>query len=168
MFSVGIKFHFVIVYNLLNSSFFLENLLSRTVAFCELLPRSRTLPESSSVSKKFPVKPLSIWIAGLSTIYSDFLDKQIWGVKFEMTLLKENMKILLLIFSEAIISQTPADLDVDDGMRRGYGSSDDPMQESVDPLHKKWNHLTQVQDKKILIYWSERVRPSWHVINDSF
>ena len=96
----------------------------------------------------------------MSTIYIDFLDKQILGVNFEMKLLKENMKILLLIFLEAIISQTPADLDVDDGRRRGYGSSDDPMQESVDPLHKKWNHLTQVQDKKILIYWSERVRPS--------
>jgi len=70
------------------------------------------------------------------------------------------MKILLLILLVAIIAQTPADLEVDDGRRRGYGSSDDQVQETVDPLHEKWNHLTQVQDKKILIYWSERVRPS--------
>ena len=66
------------------------------------------------------------------------------------------MKIILLIFLVAIIAQTPTDLDVDDGRRRGYGSSD-PLQETVEPFHKKWNHLTQVQDKKILIYWSERV-----------
>ena len=70
------------------------------------------------------------------------------------------MKIILLIILVAIIAQTPGDLDLNDGSRRGYGSSDDPLQETVEPLHKKWNHLTQVQDKKILIYWSERVRPS--------
>ena len=85
-----------------------------------------------------------------------------------MKWLEENMKIILLIILVAIIAQTPGDLDLNDGSRRGYGSSDDPLQETVEPLHKKWNHLTQVQDKKILIYWSERVRPSWNVLNDSF
>ena len=70
------------------------------------------------------------------------------------------MKIVLLIFLVTIIAQTPADLDLNDGRRRGYGFSDDLLQETIESLHIKWNHLTQVQDKKILIYWSEKVRPS--------
>ena len=44
-------------------------------------------------------------------------------------------------------------------IHRTYGpSSDDQALETVEPVQVKWEHLSQVEDGKILIYWSDRVR----------
>ena len=44
-------------------------------------------------------------------------------------------------------------------IHRTYGpSSDDQALETVEPVRVKWEHLSQVEDGKILIYWSDRVR----------
>ena len=44
-------------------------------------------------------------------------------------------------------------------IHRTYGpSSDDRALETVEPVQVKWEHLSQVEDGKILIYWSDRVR----------
>ena len=44
-------------------------------------------------------------------------------------------------------------------IHRIYGSeSDDPMQETVEPIQLKWEHTSQLEDGKLLIYWSDRVR----------
>ena len=44
-------------------------------------------------------------------------------------------------------------------IHRIYGSeSDDPMQETVEPIQLKWEHMSQLEDGKLLIYWSDRVR----------
>ena len=65
------------------------------------------------------------------------------------------MIILLLI--TAVISQLDQ-LGSYDGASRSYGSSDDPLQGTVQPIHRKWTHLEQIEDGKILIYWSDRVK----------
>ena len=44
-------------------------------------------------------------------------------------------------------------------IHRTYGpSSDDQALETVEPVQVKWEHLSQVEDGKILIHWSDRVR----------
>ena len=69
------------------------------------------------------------------------------------------MQIILLIFSAAVTAQDLNNLDFDDGKRRSFGLfSDDSLQETETLKHRKWNHLKQIEDKKILIYWSDRVR----------
>ena len=45
---------------------------------------------------------------------------------------------------------------------RSYGKtpSDELFQQTVDPPNRLWEHLSQVEDGKILIYWSEKVTAS--------
>ena len=67
------------------------------------------------------------------------------------------MKIIILLLITAVIAQLDQ-LGSYDGASRSYGSSsDDPLQETVQPIHRKWNHLGQIEDGKIIIYWSDRV-----------
>ena len=67
------------------------------------------------------------------------------------------MKLMILLLITAVIAQLDQ-LGSYDGASRSYGSSrDDPLQETVQPIHRKWTHLGQIEDGKILIYWSDRV-----------
>ena len=45
-------------------------------------------------------------------------------------------------------------------LTRSYGNTpnDVLLQKTVEPPNKKWKHLSQLEDEKILIYWSDRVR----------
>ena len=44
-------------------------------------------------------------------------------------------------------------------IHRTYGpTSDDEVLETVEPVQLKWEHLSQLEDGKILIHWSDRVR----------
>ena len=73
------------------------------------------------------------------------------------SLLLEKMKITILLLITVVIAQLDQ-LGSYDGASRSYGSSsDDPLQETVQPIHRKWTHLGQIEDEKILIYWSDRV-----------
>ena len=71
------------------------------------------------------------------------------------------MKITILLLITAV-NQLQAQLEQlgsYDSASRSYGSSsDNPLQETVQPIHRKWSHLGQIEDGKILIYWSDRVK----------
>lgn len=68
------------------------------------------------------------------------------------------MKIIILLLITVVIAQLDQ-LGSYDGASRSYGSSsDDLLQETVQPIHRKWTHLGQIEDGKILIYWSDRVK----------
>ena len=45
-------------------------------------------------------------------------------------------------------------------LTRSYGNtpSDEQLQKTVAPPNRTWKHLSQLEDGKILIYWSDRVR----------
>ena len=45
-------------------------------------------------------------------------------------------------------------------LTRSYGNTpnDVLLLKTVEPPNKKWKHMSQLEDGKILIYWSDRVR----------